>query len=192
MSVFPSTKSGGTDVQKPGQSVRRTNGRQRNDVFVVHRCSSDIPLDDEAWSVQATVPSFDPNGEGKPPFLQRRDRRDPRPPDPFRRTVQAPVPSGLGHERPGRFNKEVFEFATTRRLWPTTWPMRGSSRAPGVFEIMAEVVRRLVVGETLETTLSANGTRWLRATEELFFRDAAAVLHLRDAQRGAAPGRVNA
>jgi hypothetical protein len=40
----------------------------------------------------------------------------------------------------------------------------------GVFEIFAEVVRRLVVGEALGT-LSTDGTRWLRATEELFFRD---------------------
>ena len=35
---------------------------------------------------------------------------------------------------------------------------------------MAEVVRRLLVGETLNT-LSAPSTQWLRATEELFFRD---------------------
>jgi len=40
----------------------------------------------------------------------------------------------------------------------------------GAFEIFAEVVRRLVVSEVLGT-LSIDGTRWLRATEELFFRD---------------------
>lgn len=40
----------------------------------------------------------------------------------------------------------------------------------GAFEIFSEVVRRLVVGETLGT-LSIEGAKWLRATEELFFRD---------------------
>lgn len=42
--------------------------------------------------------------------------------------------------------------------------------ATGAFEIFFEVVRRLVRGETLGT-LSIDGSRWLRATEELFFRD---------------------
>jgi hypothetical protein len=40
----------------------------------------------------------------------------------------------------------------------------------GVFEILAEVVRRYAVGETLEAPSLAT-QRWLRATEELFFRD---------------------
>jgi hypothetical protein len=40
----------------------------------------------------------------------------------------------------------------------------------GVFEILAEVVRRYAVGETLEEP-SLETQRWLRATEELFFRD---------------------
>lgn len=40
----------------------------------------------------------------------------------------------------------------------------------GLIEIFAEVVRRLVVGETLGQ-LTAPSVKWLRATEELFFRD---------------------
>lgn len=40
----------------------------------------------------------------------------------------------------------------------------------GVFEIMAEVIRRFAVGETLETP-DVKTQRWLRATEELFFRE---------------------
>jgi hypothetical protein len=40
----------------------------------------------------------------------------------------------------------------------------------GVVEILAEVVRRYAAGETLETPSLAT-QRWLRATEELFFRD---------------------
>jgi hypothetical protein len=39
----------------------------------------------------------------------------------------------------------------------------------GVFEVLAEVVRRLVVGESLGK-LSPEGHTWLRSTEELFFR----------------------
>jgi hypothetical protein len=40
----------------------------------------------------------------------------------------------------------------------------------GIIEIFAEVLRRLVVGETLGQ-LSPASVKWLRATEELFFRD---------------------
>jgi hypothetical protein len=40
----------------------------------------------------------------------------------------------------------------------------------GAFEVFAEVVRRLVAGETLGT-LSLDGATWVRTTEELFFRD---------------------
>ncbi len=40
----------------------------------------------------------------------------------------------------------------------------------GVIEILGEIVRRFGVGETLETP-SLDTQRWLRATEELFFKD---------------------
>lgn len=40
----------------------------------------------------------------------------------------------------------------------------------GIVEIFAEIVRRLVVGETLGV-LSPDSIAWLRATEQLFFRD---------------------
>jgi hypothetical protein len=42
--------------------------------------------------------------------------------------------------------------------------------ATGAFEILAEVVRRYVVGETLPSPTTGT-TVWVRATEELFFRD---------------------
>jgi hypothetical protein len=41
----------------------------------------------------------------------------------------------------------------------------------GIYEILAEVTRRYVVGETLEPPGLAT-QQWIRATEELFFRDA--------------------
>lgn len=40
----------------------------------------------------------------------------------------------------------------------------------GVFEILGEVVRRMVVGESLPTP-SIESQHWLRSTEDLFFRD---------------------
>lgn len=40
----------------------------------------------------------------------------------------------------------------------------------GVMEIFSEVVRRMVLGETLGS-LSPESVKWLRSTEELFFRD---------------------
>ncbi len=40
----------------------------------------------------------------------------------------------------------------------------------GVYEVLAEVTRRYVVGETLEPP-SQQTQQWVRATEELFFRD---------------------
>ena len=58
----------------------------------------------------------------------------------------------------------------------------------GVYEILAEVVRRLGVGESLGQ-LSAESVQWVRATEELFFRDppafsiASITSHLRADQR---------
>ena len=49
----------------------------------------------------------------------------------------------------------------------------------GIVEIFAELVRRLVVGETLGV-LTPDSIAWLRATEQLFFRRVVgAVLHPR-------------
>jgi hypothetical protein len=42
--------------------------------------------------------------------------------------------------------------------------------ATGIFEILAEVVRRYVVGETLPSP-NTGTTVWVRSTEDLFFRD---------------------
>jgi hypothetical protein len=42
--------------------------------------------------------------------------------------------------------------------------------ATGIFEILAEVVRRYVVGETLPSPTTGT-TVWVRSTEDLFFRD---------------------
>jgi hypothetical protein len=143
--------------------------KDRNDVFLVHPLQLSRWLD-EAWSVQGTVPSFDPDKEGKPPFLGSDDIVEVLDlPDPFPADGQAPVPSGLDPLDKDTFNNKVFKFASPP-LVPDHLAYAWVIESTGVVEIMAEVVRRLVVGETLET-LSAAGTKWLRATEELFFRD---------------------
>jgi hypothetical protein len=56
----------------------------------------------------------------------------------------------------------------------------------GLFEILAEVLRRYLVGETLPTP-SVGTVVWTRATEELFFPRSAAVQRGRRADESATP-----
>jgi hypothetical protein len=157
------------------QLFAATPGRNRNDVFLVHPLQLSRWLD-EAWSAASTVPSFDPNGEGKPPFLGSDEIIEVLDlPDPTAGNPQAPVPSGIVRDDPDRFSNQVFDFDQladfeTPGLIAEHLAYPYLIESTGIFEIMAEVVRRLVVGETLDT-LSAAGMKWLRATEELFFRD---------------------
>jgi hypothetical protein len=158
------------------QLFATTDGQERNDVFLVHPLQLSRWLD-EAWAAAGTVPSFDPLGEGKPPFLGSDEIIEVLDlPDPVAGgDNQAPVPSGIVRNDPDVFNNLVFDFdqlATfeTPGLIADHLSYAYLIESTGVFEIMADVVRRLVVGETLDT-LSAAGTRWLRATEELFFRE---------------------
>ena len=77
-------------------------------------------------------------------------------------------PSGINPADVGTFNGAVFSGTV-----PLVWDHLSYAyliECTGVFEVMAEVVRRFAVGETLNT-LSADGTRWVRATEELFYRE---------------------
>ena len=65
------------------------------------------------------------------------------------------MPSGIAFGDPDVFNNEVFDFASNRRrdagLVADHLVYAYLIECTGVFEIMAEVVRRLVVGETLDT-----------------------------------------
>ncbi len=72
--------------------------------------------------------------------------------------LPAPLPqSTLGIPGPGPFlwNNLMYAFVL---------------ESTGVVEVMAEVLRRYAVGETLGTP-SIDSQSWLRSTEELFFRD---------------------
>ena len=88
--------------------------------------------------------------------------------------VAFPVPSGINPAAPDTF--------TGIPLGPPAAPLIDPGlvadhlvyaylvESTGVFEVMAEVVRRLSVGETLNP-ISPAAHRWVRTTEELFFRD---------------------
>jgi hypothetical protein len=88
--------------------------------------------------------------------------------------------SGIGNNA-GLFDVAPFGFDPPPA--PGTAPLGGGQTQPwdhliyaylvestGVFEILGEVVRRYVVGETLPTP-SSEALMWVRSTEQLFFRD---------------------
>jgi hypothetical protein len=145
------------------------------DVFTVHPLQLSRWLD-EVWTQVGTVPAFGP-GADVPPFLGSTEIIETlNLPAPFPAGTPAPVPSGLARTSPDSFNGQVFDFtqtATDPSPPSLIWDHLAYAyliESTGVFEVMAEVLRRLTVGETLGP-LSAAGTRWVRATEELFFRE---------------------
>jgi hypothetical protein len=145
-----------------------TVGRDRNDVFLIHPVQLARWLD-EAWDSARTVPAFGPSANLEP-FLGSPDIVE---------TLNLPkpelaggpeiLPSGIVLTNPDVYNDQVLEVQAIALVWDHL-AYGYLIESTGVYEVMAEVVRRLVVGETLDT-LSSSGLRWLRATEELFFRD---------------------
>jgi len=137
-------------------------------VFRVHPFQLSRWLE-EAWVAARTVPEFGVRTVNALPFLgsdQIVDALDL--PAPSAATVASPFPSGINPADVGTFNGAVFSGTV-----PLVWDHLSYAyliECTGVFEVMAEVVRRFAVGETLNT-LSADGTRWVRATEELFYRE---------------------
>lgn len=137
-------------------------------VFRVHPFQLSRWLD-EAWAAARTVPEFGNRTVNALPFLgsdQIVDVLDL--PAPTATTVPPPFPSGINSADVGTFNGAVFSGTV-----PLVWDHLVYAyllECTGVIEVMAEVVRRSAVGETLNT-LSADGTRWVRATEELFYRE---------------------
>jgi hypothetical protein len=161
-------------------SILEGVGGAREQVFLIHP----IQLSrwaDEAWDGIAAIPPL-PIGSppGPTPLLGSADIVDaldlPEQPDPPPPLL---LPSGI-----------VIDPATDPAVTVDQWVDRiGPQSAAGgigllwhhlsyayvlestgLIEIFAEVVRRLVVGETLGQ-LSPASVKWLRATEELFFRD---------------------
>ena len=148
---------------------------QLSQIFDVHPLQLSRWLD-EAWVAGALVPDVgDTNTPATAAFLgdpQIVDAIDlPRPTQvggPF------PIPSGIDTAAPGTFNNTPLD--------PPVPPLLATGlvadhlvyaylvESTGAFEVLAEVVRRLSVGETLNQ-LGPDAHRWVRTTEELFFRD---------------------
>lgn len=145
--------------------------RPATDVFLIHPLQLSRWLD-EAWASAPSVPPI-PGGSGRP-FLgdaQILDALD-LPHEPGRPTLALIAPSGI--------DVTAVDDWTRARIGPAgSVPVQNIwhhliyaylVESTGIFEVFTEVVRRLVVGESLGA-LSAASTKWLRATEELFFRD---------------------
>jgi hypothetical protein len=148
-----------------------TAGGTREDVFRVHPTQLSRWLD-EAWQSAALVPGL-PIGSTatSAPFLG-----DPAIVAALGLPVQLPFPallagSGIVPPQAGEWQNDtlgpngggiglVWDHLIYGYLIEST----------GAFEIFAELVRRLVAGESLGA-LSIEGAQWLRTTEELFFRD---------------------
>jgi hypothetical protein len=136
-------------------------------VFTVHPFQLSRWLE-EAWSDGRALPAFGPRTTGALPLLgddaivSALDL-----PQPIAGQAQ-PLPSGINAGEPGQFSGSTFVGTV-----PLTWDHLSYAyciESTGVIEVMAEVVRRLVVGESLNV-LTAPGVQWVRATEELFFRE---------------------
>lgn len=82
------------------------------------------------------------------------------------------APSGLNTGGPFEWNGEPgpVELTCPPRLWHHL-SYAYLIESTGIVEIFAEVIRRLVVGETLGGQLQAESIAWARATEQLFFRE---------------------
>jgi hypothetical protein len=145
-------------------------GGTREQVFTVHPLQLSRWLD-EAWESAALVPDL-PLGtpSTNAPFLG-----DPAIVGALRLPTQVP-PASLGASG-------ITPPATDLRTDDTLGPTGGGLglvwhhliyayliESTGAFEIFAELVRRLVLGEPFGA-LSPESAQWLRSTEELFFRD---------------------
>ena len=158
----------------------------REDVFLVHPLQLSRWLD-EAW---AAARGRRLSGTDADAAVPRRRR--------IIETLDLPAPRGTpplrcppaSPRRPGRFSRRAVELATARRnrrlglLWHHL-VYAYLIESTGVFEVLAEVVRRLVVGETLRPAVR-RPRRWAAGHRGAVLPRPAAVLHRRDGQRAAA------
>ncbi|MEV6643712.1 hypothetical protein [Amycolatopsis sp. NPDC051371] len=154
-------------------------GAQR--VFRLHPTQI-ASLLDEIWDSARRTPQIpDPSGEKDLVFFARffddtvLDALDlPTQPgdDPFFSTDGLDAflaPSGVNTTGPFEWSGRPNELFCPPLLWHHL-AYAYVLESTGIVEIFAEVVRRLVVGETMGV-LSPDSIAWLRATEQLFFRD---------------------
>ncbi len=155
-------------------------GGAREQVFLIHPLQLSRWLE-EAWNGSAAIPPLPIGSPPGPTPLLGSDKivdaldlpRQPAPPPPLLQ------PSGIVIDKASDPAVTVDQWAD--RLGPQAaapgigllWQHLSYAyvlESTGLIEIFAEVVRRLVVGETLGELRPAS-VKWLRATEELFFRD---------------------
>jgi hypothetical protein len=90
--------------------------------------------------------------------------------------TQAPpdflVPSGINRQGTFEWNGKPADFECAAPPWHHL-AYAYLLESTGMLEIFAEVVRRLLVGESLGALRSPEAAAWLRATEQLFFGPAA-------------------
>jgi hypothetical protein len=150
--------------------------RGEHRVFLVHPAQLSRWLDD-AWLSQAVAPlppGLPGPGAPPPPFLG-----DPAIVGTFDLPTTLPLPAGrlpfLGLNGSGIVppDPDTFTAGQTPGNQGLLWHHLIYAyliESTGALEIFAEIVRRLVVGENLGS-LRLDAARWLRATEELFFRN---------------------
>jgi hypothetical protein len=137
----------------------RSAGRSREDTFLIHPAQLSRWLD-EAWFAQRLAPELPGTPVSNLPFF-----------DPIVAALDLPpglTPSGIVLTDPDLYDESANRIARNGLYWDHLI-YAYLVESTGVFEIFAEVLRRLAVGETLNT-LSPESTRWARTTEELFFR----------------------
>lgn len=143
-------------------------GGSREQVFLIHPLQLSRWLD-EAWAAAALIPELPIGQPPGPPALG-----SPEIVDALDLPVQTPpaelVPAGIALADPDAWTRtEIVPPTGVSLLWHHL-SYAYVVESTGAWEILAEVARRLVLGETLGE-LSAASVKWLRATEELFFRD---------------------
>jgi hypothetical protein len=144
----------------------------RQQVFLIHPVQLSRWLD-EAWAGAAAIPPL-PIGSPSPgpPLLGSLEIVDAL--DLPRQPLPAPLllPSGIDLAAVDTWDERIGPQSADGSIG-LLWHHLSYAyvlESTGIIEIFAEVVRRLVVGETLGQ-LDPVSVKWLRATEELFFRD---------------------
>jgi hypothetical protein len=143
-------------------------GGSREQVFLIHPLQLSRWLD-EAWQATALVPPLPigstptrPPSIGSTAIVDALDLPKQLPPASL-------LPSGIDTADVDAYEDRKVQAFGTGLLWHHL-VYAYLVESTGALEILAEVVRRLVVGETLGQ-LSPESVKWTRATEELFFRD---------------------
>lgn len=144
-------------------SLLPTNNSDPAQIFLISSAQLSRWLD-EAWAIGGNLPPIISGAPSQGPFLGDLTAV---PSQSLPSGLLALQPSGISFTTPDTYTNAP--YTTPSLIWDHL-AYAYLVESTGVFEIFAEVVRRLLVGETL-VTLSPASNQWLRATEDLFFKD---------------------